>query len=50
MAVSNAKKIVLVLGILAAAFGVCLAIHFSGNALILLEKCLATSVAYFAGK
>jgi hypothetical protein len=49
MAVSNAKKIALVLWIVAAALGLLLAIHFSGHAMVVLEKCLAMSVAYFAG-
>jgi hypothetical protein len=50
MAVSNAKKIALVLGILAVALGLFLAIHFSGNAVMMLEKCVATSFGYFAAK
>lgn len=50
MAVSNAKKIALVLWIVAAALGLFLAIHFSGDAVVVLQKCLATSIAYFAGK
>lgn len=49
MAVSNAKKIALVFGILVAALGLFLVIHFSDNALPILEKCLAMSVGYFAG-
>jgi hypothetical protein len=35
------RKIVLVLWALAAALGLFLAIHFSGHALLILEKCLA---------
>jgi hypothetical protein len=43
MAVSNAKKIALVLCIVAAALGLLLAIHFSSSALVMLDKCFAQS-------
>jgi hypothetical protein len=49
MAVKNAKKIALVLWILAAAFGLFLTIHFSGHALLILEKCLAAGLAASVG-
>jgi hypothetical protein len=50
MAVSNAKKVALILGILAAVLGLFLAVHFSGsNALVMLAKCLAMSFTHFAG-
>ena len=41
MVVSNAKKIVLVVCIVAAALGVLVAIHFSSGVLVILDKCLA---------
>jgi hypothetical protein len=43
------RKIVLVLWVLAAALGLFLAIHFSGHALLMLENCLALSLAHVAG-
>jgi hypothetical protein len=43
MAVSNAKKIALVLCIVAAALGLLLAIHFSSSVLVMLDKCFAQS-------
>ena len=45
MAVKNAKKVALVLWILAAALGLFLTIHFSSHALLILEKCLAAGLA-----
>jgi hypothetical protein len=41
MAVSNSKKFALVLCIVAAALGLLLAIHFSSDVLVMLDKCLA---------
>jgi hypothetical protein len=45
MAAKNAKKVALVLWILAAALGLFLTIHFSGHARLILEKCLAAGLA-----
>jgi hypothetical protein len=38
------RKIVLILWVLAAALGLFLAIHFSGHALEILDKCLASGL------
>jgi hypothetical protein len=42
-------KIVLILWVLAAALGLFLAIHFSGHASLILEKCLALSLTHAVG-
>ncbi len=38
------RKLVLILWVLAAALGLFLAIHFSGQALQILDKCLASGL------
>jgi hypothetical protein len=38
------RKIILILWVLAAALGLFLAIHFSGHALQLLDRCLASAL------
>jgi hypothetical protein len=45
----SVRKMVLILWVLAAALGLFLAIHFSGHASLILEKCLALSLTHAVG-